>query len=70
MWTKIKKFISHHRYKIIAALGLAVFGYFTAKHFLRETDIKLSVFIKALKSNFIEEVILEGDSVYFRSGGE
>ena len=70
MWSSVKKFISKNRYKIAGAIGVAALAYFTYNLFEKECTVKLSAFIKALKGNYIQELVIEGQSVYFRSNSE
>lgn len=67
MLTRIVDKIKKHKYKILAAVSFAAAGYFFYCSVNDERSIKLSAFLDALRSEQINEVVVKGDSVYFRS---
>jgi hypothetical protein len=60
---KIKK----HKYKILAAVSFVAAGYFCYCYLNDDKNIKLSAFLDALRNDQINDVVVQGDTVYFRS---
>mgnify|MGYP000306609992 CR=1 FL=1 len=67
MWSKVKNYAIKHRKTILISLGAAVIGYFSLNLLTSEQGVKQSAFFKALKAGYVEEVIFEGKTIYFRS---
>lgn len=59
--------LQKHRYKILAAVSFIAAGYFFYYSFSDERNIKLSTFLDALRSEQINEIVVKGDKVFFRS---
>lgn len=66
MWGKLKKFVIKHKTKIIAAIGITTLGYCTYQYFKDESSVKLSAFVAALKKGYVEEAVIEGQTIYFK----
>lgn len=67
MLKRIIEKIKQHRYKILAAVSFVAAGYFFYYSFSDDRSIKMSTFLDALKSEQINEIVVKGDTVYFRS---
>mgnify|MGYP000107771629 CR=1 FL=1 len=67
MLRKIFDKIKQHRYKILAAVSFIAAGYFFYCTFNDEKNVKLSTFLDALRSEQINDIIIKGDTIYFRS---
>jgi hypothetical protein len=67
MWPRVKKFLQDHRKQIVVGMAVVAVGYVTYKYFTNESDVKLSAFVKALKEGYIEEVVVEDKTIYFRA---
>lgn len=67
MLTTLVEKIKKHKYKILAAVSFVAAGYFFYYSFGDDKTIKLSTFLEALSSDQINEVVVKGDVVYFRS---
>lgn len=48
-------------------MSFALGGYAFYQYYNDDTRIKLSAFLEALESNQLDEVVVEGDTVYFKS---
>ena len=67
MLKKIIDTLKQHRYKILAAVSFAAAGYFFYCTFNDSKSIKLSTFFDALRNEQINDVVIKGETVYFRS---
>lgn len=67
MIRRIIEKIKQHRYKILAAVSFAAAGYFLYCTFNDEKNVKLSTFFHALRNEQINDVVIKGDVIYFRS---
>lgn len=70
MWVQVKKFMMKHRSKILTLLGIATVGYLAYNHFGNDSNVKLSTFVHALKDNHVEEVVIQGQTIYFKGSAE
>lgn len=65
MWQKLKNFIQRNRTSSIIALSIS--GFFLIRYLKNRIPlIKLSYFVIALKNNAVEEVVVQGDTLFFR----
>lgn len=69
MLSKVRKFVEKHKYKILAGIGLLTAGYFAYNYMVDESEIKVSHLIKALQLNHVEEVVMKGNVIEFKSVG-
>jgi hypothetical protein len=60
---KIKK----HRYKMLAVVSFGLAGYFIYRSYNDENKIKLSTFLNALSSDRVDNVIVKGEKIFFKS---
>ena len=67
MWESIKKFIRKHKNKILIGVGVTALTYLGVYYLTKQTDIKLSGFIQAVKDGYVKEVIVEGKNILFKS---
>lgn len=67
MLKKIIIKIKQNKYKILAAVSFVAAGYFFYCYFNDDKNVKLSTFLDALKSDQINDVVIKGDTIYFRS---
>ena len=67
MFKRIKEIIQNNKYKILAGLSFAAASYLLYHSLYDDRNIKLSTFMEALKSDQLDEVVVKGDTVYFRS---
>jgi hypothetical protein len=67
MFEKIKKFIRRHKYKMILIFGIISGTWLYYYYFKNDyKEVKLSVFFRALKLNFITDITLNGNNIFFR----
>lgn len=67
MLKKIRESFEEHKYKILAGVSFVAAGYLLYHSVFDDRNIKLSTFIDALKSDQLDEIVVKGNSVYFRS---
>jgi hypothetical protein len=67
MWQKAKDFVSKHKYKLLAGTAFALAAYAFVKYYKDDTRIRLSAFLEALAADQLDEVVIDGDTVYFKS---
>lgn len=60
---KIKK----NRYKLLAAVSFGLAGYFIYRSYNDEHKIKLSTFLNALSSDRVDNVVVKGEKIFFKS---
>ena len=48
-------------------LGAVAVTYLTFNYLTKRSDVKLSAFLRAVKLGYVEDVIIEGKSILFRS---
>lgn len=67
MLKKIKEVLSRNKYKILAGASVVAAGYLLYHCLYDDRNIKLSTFLVALQSDQLDEVIINGDTIHFRS---
>lgn len=67
MLKKIKEILDDNKYKILAGVSFVAAGYLLYHSIYDDRNIKLSTFMDALASDQLDEVVVKGDVVYFRS---
>lgn len=67
MLRRIRTFLNDHKIPIIGGLAILMGGWWVASALTDESSIKLSSFIQAVKRNYIQEVIIEGSRILFKS---
>jgi hypothetical protein len=67
MWKKAKEFLSKHKYKLLAGTAFALAAYAFVKYYKDDTRIRLSAFLEALAADQLDEVVVGGNTVYFKS---
>jgi hypothetical protein len=68
MLAKIKDFLYRNRWRIAIGAGIIATGCLLYDFMVDESEVKLSTFIKAVKKEQIDEVIVEGQNIFFKSG--
>lgn len=64
---KAKDIWRKHKYKILAGVSFSFAAYFAWKYMEGETSSKWSDFTKAIELNKVKEVVVDGDTIFFRS---
>ena len=59
--------IKKHKYKILAAVSFLAAGYLFYLSLNDDKNIKLSTFLEALRAGQLDEVVLKGHNIWFRS---
>lgn len=63
----ITKFIKKHKFKILAGISFIAAGYFFYQYSLDTSSVKLSSFLQAIESNQIDEIMIDGENIFFRA---
>lgn len=66
MLAKTKAFVREHKNKLLAGASFLLAGYYFYKCF-ESDNVKLGSFIEAVKSGQVNDVLIEGQSIIFRS---
>ena len=67
MLRRIRTFLSEHKIPILGGLAMLMGGWWLASALTDESSIKISSFIQAVKLNYVQEVIIEGSRIFFKS---
>ena len=67
MLKKVINTIKKNKNKILIALSFAAGAYLFYRSYNDDSSIKLSSFIDALSNNQLEEIVIKGNTLYFRS---
>ena len=67
MLKKFLELIKQNKNKILIGVSFLAAGYLFYRSMNDDSSIKLSSFLEALDSNQLEEIIVKGDTIYFRS---
>ncbi len=67
MLRRIRTFLSEHKIPILGGLAVLMGGWWLASALTDESSIKISSFIQAVKLNYVQEVIIEGSRIFFKS---
>jgi hypothetical protein len=70
MLQRVKKFVQKHKYKLLVGGSILAAAYFFYQYITNDSEIKLSHFMKAVREDQIQEAVVKGHVIEFKSNGE
>jgi hypothetical protein len=67
MLTSLVNYIKENKYKILGGFSFAMAVYFAAQYLKGEGEAKISSLIEAIQQDKVHEIVLEDNTIFFRS---